>query len=144
MKEMTDIETINFLEQGTYTWKLATVRKNSRPHIAPIWFVLDDNGHDVIFTTWYESIKAKTIRNNPKVSLCVDDQTPPFSFVILEGIAEIINEPNDISKWATKIAARYMGEEIAEKYGKRNSVKAELLVRIKPSKIIAQKAIAGQ
>jgi hypothetical protein len=37
-----------------------------------------------------------------------------------------------------------MGEEIAEKYGKRNSVKAELLVRIKPSKIIAQKAIAGQ
>jgi PPOX class probable F420-dependent enzyme len=142
MKEMTDIEVRNFLQHGTYTGKLATVRKDSRPHIAPIWFVLDDNGHDIIFTTWHESIKAKTIRNNPKVSLCVDDQTPPFSFVTVEGIAEIINEPNNILKWATKIAARYMGEENAEKYGNRNSVKGELLVRIKPSKVIAQNAIA--
>lgn len=141
MKEMIGIEVRDFLQHETYTGKLATVRKDGRPHIAPIWFVLDDNGY-VIFTTWHKSIKAKTIRNNPQVSLCVDDQTPPFSFVIVEGIAEIINEPNDILKWATKIASRYMGQENAEKYGKRNSVKGELLVRIKPSKIIAQKAIA--
>jgi PPOX class probable F420-dependent enzyme len=93
MKEMTDIEVRNFLEHGTYTVKLATVRKDIRPHIAPIWFVLDYNGHDIVFTIRHELIKAKTIRNNPKVSLCVDDQTPPFSFVIVEGIAEIINEP---------------------------------------------------
>ena len=50
------------------------------------------------------------------MSLCVDDQTPPFSFVILEGIAEIIDEPNDLLRWATRIAARYMGEKNAETY----------------------------
>ena len=141
MKKMTDNETRDFLMNGTFTGKLATTRKNGNPHIAPVWFVLDDD-NNIIFTTWHESVKAKTIRNNPEVSFCVDDQVPPFSFVIVEGIAEIIGEPNNILEWTTKIAARYMGEENAERYGKRNSVKGELLLRIKPSKIIAQKDIS--
>ncbi|MGN6351505.1 MAG: PPOX class F420-dependent oxidoreductase [Candidatus Nitrosocosmicus sp.] len=137
---MTDKESREFLCHGTYTAKLSTVRKDGRPHIAPIWFVLDDNG-DIVFTTWKDSIKAKNINLNPHVSICIDDQQPPFSFVIVEGIVKIIEEPNNILQWATKIAARYMGKENADVYGKRNSVKVELLLRIKPSKVIAQKDI---
>jgi PPOX class probable F420-dependent enzyme len=141
MKKMSYAETRNFLQYGTYTGKLATLRKDGRPHIAPIWFVLDNNDN-IIFTTWKESIKAKNIQHDPRVSICVDDQSPPFSFVIVEGVAEIADEPNDLLKWATKIAARYMGQENAEIYGKRNSVEGELLLRIRPTKIIAQKAVA--
>ena len=37
-----------------------------------------------------------------------------------------------------------MGKENADAYGKRNSVKGELLLRIKASKVIAQKNIAEQ
>jgi len=92
--------------------------------------------------TWYDSIKAKNIKNNPKVSLCVDDQTPPFSFVILDGIAEIIDEPNDLLLWETRIAARYMGEKNAETFNTRNSSEGELLLRIRPNKIIGQKDIS--
>jgi PPOX class probable F420-dependent enzyme len=141
MNKMTDKEIREFLCQGTFTAKLSTVRKDGRPHIAPIWFVLDDNG-DIVFTTWKDSIKAKNIYLNPHVSICIDDQKPPFSFVIVEGIVKIIEESNNILQWATKIAARYMGKENADTYGKRNSVKGELLLRIKPSKVIAQKNIA--
>ncbi|MGN6623858.1 MAG: PPOX class F420-dependent oxidoreductase [Candidatus Nitrosocosmicus sp.] len=141
MNKMTDKEIRDFLSHGTYTAKLSTVRTDGRPHIAPIWFVLDNNG-DIVFTTWKDSIKAKNINLNPHVSICIDDQKPPFSFVIVEGIVKIIEEPNNILQWATKIAARYMGKENADVYGKRNSVKGELLLRIKPSKIIAQKNIA--
>lgn len=140
MKKMSEQEILEFLQFDTYTGKLATVRRDGRPHIAPVWFVLDDN-HDIIFTTCHEAVKAVNIRHNPKVSLCVDDQTPPYSFVTVEGVAEIIGEPKDILRWATKIAARYMGEENAENYGKRNSVKGELLLRGRPEKIIAQKAL---
>jgi hypothetical protein len=35
-----------------------------------------------------------------------------------------------------------MGSDNAESYGKRNSVKGELLIRVKPTKIIGQKDIA--
>lgn len=141
MKKMDEKETRDFLQHGTYTGKLATTRKDGRPHVVPIWFVLDDN-NDIVFTTGQDSVKAKTIYNNPYVSLCVDDQTPPFSFVVVEGIAEIVDEPSETLMWATKIASRYMGEVNAESYGRRNSVKGELLLRIKPNKIMAYKAIS--
>jgi nitroimidazol reductase NimA-like FMN-containing flavoprotein (pyridoxamine 5'-phosphate oxidase superfamily) len=37
------------LAAGTHTGKLATVRANGSPHVAPVWFVLD--GDDLVFTT---------------------------------------------------------------------------------------------
>jgi PPOX class probable F420-dependent enzyme len=142
LKKMTDSEIRNFLMKGTFTGKLATTRKNGLPHIAPIWFILEGDNTNIVFMTWHDSIKAKNIKSNPKVSLCVDDQTPPFSFVTVEGTAEIIDEPNDLLRWATSIAARYMGEKNAQTYGTRNSSEGELLLRIKPNKIIGQKDIS--
>ena len=78
-----------------------------------------------------------------RVRLCLDDQVPLFSFVTIDGIAEIIsNKPIEI-KWAKIIAARYMGNDKAEEYGKRNSSEGELLLKIKPTKVIGQKDLAG-
>jgi hypothetical protein len=60
------------------------------------------------------------------------------------GIAEIISvEPNELFKWAKIITAKYMGNDKAEEYGRRNSSEEELLIKIKPTKVIGQKDIAG-
>jgi len=152
MAEMSKKEIRKFLMQGTFTGKLATTKKNGSPHIVPIWFVLDrDNkaggsgrGEDIIFTTNGTSVKAKNIQRDNRVSICIDDQTSPFSFVIVNGIATIHHcEQNELFRFATKIAQRYMGKENAELYGRRNSTDGEVLVRIKPTRIIAEKEIAG-
>ena len=136
------------LVSGTLTGKISTVRKDGRPHVVPIWFILDKNDSNikVVFTTGQDSLKAKHKLRDPRVSLCVDDQTPSFSFVLIDGIADINKEPDlrEILKWATKIAGRYMGQDNAEAYGKRNAVKGEFLVMIRPTKIIAQKDMVGQ
>jgi len=132
----------HFLRHGTFTGKVATVRADGRPHISPVWFVLDDDTKDIVFTTSHASLKAKNILRDNRVSISVDDQTPLYSFVIIEGIAEINAQPEELLKWATKIAERYMGRNNAEVYGKRNSGKGELLIRVKPSKIFGQKDIA--
>jgi len=50
---------------------------------------------------------------------------------------------SELFKWATKIARRYMGKENAEVYGRRNSIDGAVLVRIKPTKILAEKNIAA-
>jgi hypothetical protein len=50
---------------------------------------------------------------------------------------------SELFRFATKIAQRYMGKENAELYGKRNSTEGEVLVRIKPTRIIAEKDVAG-
>lgn len=141
--------------QGTFTGKLATVKKDGSSHIVPIWFVLDGGDNksrsgrkgkddDIIFTTDGTSVKAKNIQHDNRVSICVDDQTPPFSFVVVYGTAKIHRyNQRELFRFATKIARRYMGKENAELYGKRNSTEGEVLVRIKPTRIIAEKEIAG-
>jgi PPOX class probable F420-dependent enzyme len=142
MPEMSKDEIRNFLLQGTFTGKLGTINKNGTPHVVPIWFTLDDEDN-IIFNTGSKSIKAQNILRDNRVRLCVDDQVPLFSFVTIDGIAEIIsNKPIEIFKWAKIIAARYMSNDKAEEYGKRNSSEGELLLKIKPTKVIGQKDLA--
>lgn len=158
MADMSKKEIRKFLMQGTFTGKLSTVKKDGSSHIVPVWFVLDGGkkkkkrsttarrakDDDIIFTTNGTSVKAKNIQRDSRVSICVDDQTPPFSFVVVYGTAKIHRyKQRELFRFATKIAQRYMGREKAELYGRRNSTEGEVLVRIKPTRIIAEKDIAG-
>jgi PPOX class probable F420-dependent enzyme len=151
MTEMSTKETKRFLMQGTFTGKLSTVKEDGSPHVVPIWFVLDNgiNGNrkgkigDIVLTTGSNSLKARNIQRDNRVSISVDDQKPPFSFVAVFGTAKIFNsKKNELLKWATRIAERYMGKNKAEEYGRFNSGENAVLVRIKPTKIIAEKDIA--
>lgn len=148
MTEMSKREIRGFLKKGTFTGKLGTIDKQGNPHVVPIWYVLNgetrnNNVGDIYFTTGVNSTKAKNIRRNSAVSLCVDDQEPPFSFVFLRGKAKIFPyvEKETIS-WATKIAARYVSRKKAAIYGKTNGGEGTVLVRMRPKKIIAEKDIA--
>jgi hypothetical protein len=137
---MTPDETRAFLLEGTRTAALATVRADGRPHVAPVWFTLD--GDDVLFNTGESTVKGSNLRRDGRVALMVDDEAPPFSFVSLEGEATLSDNHDEMLHWATRIAARYMGQDQAEAYGKRNAVTGELLVRVTPMKIVAEKGVA--
>jgi PPOX class probable F420-dependent enzyme len=149
MTEMSKAEIARFLMQGTFTGKLATVKKDGSSHVVPIWFVLDNGNSkdkigEIVFTTGDTSIKANNIQRDNRVSICLDDQIPPFSFVTIFGTANI--QPyrqKEVFKWAMKIAERYMGKKNADAYGRRNSEEGLVLVRIKPTRILAEKDIAG-
>ena len=116
--------------------------------MVPIWFVLDSGNKrskvgDIYLTTGSDSIKAKNIQRDSRVSISVDDQTPPFSFVAISGNAKLIPyKQKEVLKWATKIAERYMGKKNAKAIGERNSGEGSVLVRIRPTKIVAEKNIA--
>lgn len=140
---MTKDEIRNFLLQGTLTGKLGTINKDGTPHVVPIWYTVDEEDN-IVFNTGGESVKAQNIKRDNRVRLCVDDQTPLFSFVLIDGIAQIETaETSEIYKWAKIIAARYMGDDKSEAYGKRNSGEGEILVRIKTIKIVGQKDTAA-
>jgi PPOX class probable F420-dependent enzyme len=142
MSTMTKDEIRNFLLQGTLTGKLGTINKDGTPHVVPIWYTVDEEDY-IVFNTGGESVKAKNIRRDNRVRLCVDDQTPLFSFVLIDGIAQIERrQASEIYKWAKIIAARYMGDDKSEAYGKRNSGEGEILVKIKPVRIVGQKDTA--
>ena len=141
MEIMTPEEYHQFMLGTARTGKLATVREDGRPHIAPIWFHMD--GEVIVFMTNEATVKGRNIRRNPRVSLCVDDEKPPFAFVIIDGTAEIVQPtPAEFLEWSTRIATRYMGAELGSSYGKRNAVDGEYLIRLSPTRIIRQKGIS--
>jgi PPOX class probable F420-dependent enzyme len=139
-RQMTDEEYRSFLLDRARTAILATVRADGRPHVVPIWFDLD--GDTLVFTTGENTVKGRNMRRDPRVSLCVDEEEPPFHFVLIEGTAELTADDPDLLYWATRLGGRYMGAGRAEEYGRRNAVKGELLVRVTPQKILAYKNIS--
>ncbi|TLQ42159.1 PPOX class F420-dependent oxidoreductase [Streptomyces marianii] len=140
-RKMSQDEWRAFVSQGTRTAKLSTVSADGGPHIAPVWFLLD--GDDVVFNTGKETVKGRNLTRDGRVALCVEDDRPPFSFVVVQGRAELGEDPEQLRHWATRIAARYMGEERAEEYGARNGVPGELLVRVRVEKVRAVADVAG-
>ncbi|MFB7408415.1 PPOX class F420-dependent oxidoreductase [Streptomyces sp. NPDC056202] len=140
MTRMSDAQWRTFVSEGTRTGKLATVRDDGSPHVVPIWFLLD--GDEFVFNTGKETVKGRNLARDGRVSLCVDDDTPPFAFVSLSGRAELTEDPTELRRWAGRIGARYMGEDRADEFGERNAVPGELLVRVRIEKVIAQAGVA--
>ena len=130
-----------FLEAGTRTGRLATVRKDGRPHVVPVLFVLD--GDDLLVTTHRDTVKGRNLRRDGRVALCVDDDRPPYAFVMVEGGATISEDLDELRRWATVIGGRYMGAERAEEFGERNGVPGELLVRVRMEKVRGEDDVAG-
>jgi PPOX class probable F420-dependent enzyme len=130
-----------FLTEGTRTGKLGYVAADGRPLVAPVWFVLD--GDDLLFNTGKDTAKGRAVARDPRVVVCVDSEVPPFGFVQVQGEATVSEDPTELLSSATAIGARYMGADRAEEFGKRNGVPGELLVRIHPTKVIANLDMTG-
>ncbi len=141
MAQMTPDEWRAFLQDPVRPAMLATVRPDGRPHVAPIWVTFDEDGA-VVFTTGATTVKGRSIQADPRVSICVDDDQPPFAFVLIEGTAEVSTDLDELLLWATRIGGRYMGPDRAEAFGRRNAVPGELLVRVAPTRVVARKNIS--
>jgi PPOX class probable F420-dependent enzyme len=141
MREMSKEECLALLAEGTRTGKLATVRPDGRPHVAPIWFTIE--GDHLVFNTWHTSVKARNLAADPRASLVVDYQEPPFGYVVVDGTAELLDDLAEARRVATIIGGRYMGPERAEEFGARNGVAGELVVRLRMERLVGRDDISG-
>ncbi|MBB6545715.1 PPOX class F420-dependent oxidoreductase [Nonomuraea rubra] len=141
MEHMSEDEWRAFASAGTRTGKLGVTLSDGAPHITPIWFLLDDD--EVVFNTSETGLKARALRRDPRAVLCVDDQTPPYSYVQIKGRASISLDLEEMLVWAVEIGRRYMGDGRAQEFGTRNAAPGECLVRLRIDKVIAQRAVAG-
>ena len=132
---MKDPKISAFLGAGTRTGKLAYTSADGRPLVAPVWFIVEDG--TLVFNTGKDTAKGRALARDPRATLCVDLEEPPYGFVQVQGIAELSEEPGELLRTATAIGARYMGGDRAEEIGKRNAVPGELVVRLRPTKVIA-------
>ena len=133
-------DALAFLSEGARTGKLGFLASDGRPLVAPIWFIVD--GQQLVFNTAKTTAKGRALSRDPRVVLCVDDQSPPFSFVQVQGIVSTGEDADELYDVASRIGGRYMGADRAEEFGRRNGVPGELVVRITPTKVIAAFGVA--
>lgn len=140
MKEMSAEEPRAFLLAGTRAAKIGVTRRDGTPYVLPVWFVLD--GDAVVFTTGAETVRGRCLRRDGRASACVDEDIPPYAFVRINGRARLSEDAKQLRLWARRIADRYMGEELADRYADRNAVPGELLVHLVPEEVVGRKGIA--
>lgn len=86
------------VEEARNVW-MATVRPDGRPHLVPIWYVVDEG-------RWYlctnpGSVKARNLSQNPQIALALEDGTNPC---IVEGEAHLVSPSTTI---VDKFKAKY-------------------------------------
>ncbi len=141
MASLGDPRVRDFLAHGTRTGKLAYLAASGHPLVAPVWFVVE--GDSLVFNTGSQTAKGRALARDPRASLCVDVEEPPYAFVQVQGEAELSEDPAELIRTATAIAARYMGAGRAGEFGTRNAVPGELVVRLRPVKVLANFDITG-
>ncbi|MEU3933280.1 PPOX class F420-dependent oxidoreductase [Streptomyces sp. NPDC029044] len=134
MHRMTTEQWHAFVARSTATGRFATVGADGLPNISPVWYVFD--GQDFLFTTGGNTAKARNLRRDPRASLCVADDVPPFAYVEVRGDVTLGDDPAELYDTAYQAGARYMGQGRAEEFGRRNGVPGELVVRLRPTKVI--------
>lgn len=138
---MSDAERRAFLLAPGRTGHLATVRADSRAHVAPVWFTLD--GDDVLFNTSADTVKGRNLARSGRAALSVDLPMHPYGFVHLEGPVEITDDPDEYREWTRQISARYVPVDEVDAYTERNAVPGEVMVRLRPETIVAVNDLAG-
>jgi len=142
VREMTDDERRTFLLKGTRTAILATTRADGHPVAVPVGFTLD--GDDVLILTHEASVKGRAVQRDPRVTVVVDDPTPPFAYVAIEGMAESTLEQGDERRKATTaIGRRYAGPDAVEGFREYADASLKLLVRVRPTRIVARDQVGG-
>lgn len=140
-----DPEVRAFLTEGTRTGKLGYVAADGRALVAPVWFMVEgpDEAPELVFNTGKNTAKGRAVAREPRLTLCVDLAEPPYAFVQVQGEATVSEDPDETLRTATAIAARYVGEDRAEDFGRRNAGPGELVVRLQPTKVLAQFNMIG-
>ncbi|OGO53020.1 MAG: hypothetical protein A2148_00815 [Chloroflexi bacterium RBG_16_68_14] len=128
-----------FLKQGNVA-VLATVDTKGRAHAAPIWYLYE--GGQFIMATGRGSQKHKNVEAHPDVTLVVDDRTVPYYAVMARGRVEI--GPRLTEEERTRMAVRYLGEELGRTYIARTQGENSVSIRLRPRKIIEYSGRAGR
>lgn len=131
---------VEFLSTDTRTGMLGYLAADGRPLVAPVWFIVDDG--ELVFNTGRDTAKGHALARDSRVVICVDDPHPPYAFVQVQGTASVTDGATELLEIATRIGGRYMGADRADEFGRRNAVPGELVVRVRPTKVVAAFNIA--
>lgn len=114
---MTGAELRAFLDEQRIV-QVATIGPNGRPHLMPLWYVVEDGADDPVLRGWTfaKSQKAKNLERDPHATISIDDgvQYQDLRGVMMECDVEIEREPEAVVPYGMALFERYgPGGELA-------------------------------
>ncbi|RME76933.1 MAG: MarR family transcriptional regulator [Chloroflexi bacterium] len=122
--------------------RLACVRPDGAPHVVPLWYEWD--GTYVWITASAGANWKSYIRQNPWVSLTIDEPWPPLRRVLIVGRAEPVADeavPGGIAGLRERLEARYLGQRRLQNETEEGADWEAF--RIVPQKIIGRRGLGG-
>jgi PPOX class probable F420-dependent enzyme len=108
---------------------LATYRQDGRVLLSPVWHQWRDGGFDVL--VYPTDIKLRHLRRDPRASILVYDNAPPYRGVELRTTAQLLEV--DGQEVIRPMAVRYLGKEAGEAYA--SGTGDSVLVRLEPGDV---------
>jgi PPOX class probable F420-dependent enzyme len=104
---MTEDEVQEFLSSGAKVLQVASIGKDGMPHLAPMWFTMDDGR--VVFRSFTKSQKIVNLARDPRITVLVEtgDTYATLQGVMIKGRAELIADPSYVLEIYGRLAARY-------------------------------------
>lgn len=132
MGRLTRAETRDLLGRPIISF-VTTMRRDGTPHVTPVWHMVD--GDEVVIAVARDTVKARNVRSNPTVALCVAADASPQPWLLLNGTASVADDGAD--EFVRAISAHYLGEEEAVPYADDILQKLDfVLLRITPDRIV--------
>lgn len=133
MPAMKPQEMQEFLARGNIA-RLATVKADGSPFVIPVWY--DWDGRDFFVVGRKRSGWVENIRHEPRVTLLIDADEPPFPKVVVEGEAVITG--SRLSDWidiGRRMVRRYYGPDAGDGYLQATLDQPRFTIRISPKKL---------
>lgn len=126
--DMTPDEREAFLA-GVHVGVLSIQRDGKGPLALPVWYDFVDG--QVIIHMAADSAKATLLRRFGRASMTVQNETPPYQYVMIEGPVTIAHEGRDI----LPMAVRYLGKKLGARYAVQNPPDEQsVIARITPER----------
>ena len=120
-----------FLAEAKWPGVLSTLSPQGAPITSAVWFALD--GDAVLISTPAARPKARNARLDARVSFIVDTKERPYKGVAIEGVAEVIEDPERRSM--RTIAERYLGPDLPQAMEERIAATDRVMLRITPRRV---------
>jgi PPOX class probable F420-dependent enzyme len=127
MRTNLGIEGLGDLVELPIVATLATYRSDGSVLLSPVWHEWRDGGFNI--TIEADDVKARHVRRDPRASLALYDNDPPYRGIELRAVARLVDEA--VVETQRRIAVRYLGPEAGEAHAAEPSGK-EVTLRLEP------------
>jgi PPOX class probable F420-dependent enzyme len=110
---------------------LATRFRDGRVLLSPVWHEWQDGGFTVVIPA--QDIKARHIQREPRVSIVVAEDTPPYRSIEVRGEAKQVS--GDVHAIMHRMAVRYLGAEQGPAFADTASQGETIILRIEPGEL---------